>query len=133
MPRGNVPLSVTDRGPMPFAAVRRIRRVASLAGWTIVDQVLSALSNVLLAVLVARSVDAEGFGAFSTPFLIFSLVLGVTRAAIGQPLQISFAAAEPPQFRAAVRSALGAALAVGTGTGAAVLAAGAAVAGTTGS
>src|SRR6478752_6602765 len=115
---------------MPFAVVRRI---ASLAGWTVVDQVLSALSNVLLSVLVARSADADGYGAFSTAFLIFSLVLGLNRAAIGQPLQITFASAGHRQFRSAVRLALGAALTFGTLTGVATVVPGLTLGGSIGS
>lgn len=102
----------------------RARRIASLASWTAIDQVLSALSNILLAVLVARSVDAEGFGAFATAVLVFSLVVGLTRAAVGQPLQITFAAAPRPEFLAAVRSALGSAVIMGVLSGLAVIAAG---------
>lgn len=99
-----------------------ISRVASRVSWTVVDQILSALSNVLLAVLVARAVDATGFGAFSTAFLVFAVMVGLTRAGVGQPLQITFASAGPRQFRSAVRSALGASLLIGVIGG--VLAAG---------
>lgn len=98
----------------------RARRIASLASWTVVDQVLSALSNILLAVLVARSVDAEGFGVFATAVLIFSLVVGFTRAAIGQPLQITYAASPRDEFATAVRSALGSSLIIGAVSGVAV-------------
>lgn len=110
----------------------RVRRLASLAGWTLADQVLSALSNVLLSVLVARSVDAAGFGAFSAAFLVFSLMLGLTRAGVGQPLQIGFSAAAPRQFRSALRSALGAALWWGVAAGAISCVIGVVVAGPTG-
>lgn len=102
----------------------RARRIASLASWTVVDQVLSALSNILLAVLVARSVDAEGFGAFATAVLIFSLVVGFTRAAVGQPLQITYAAAPRDEFLIAVRSALGSSVIIGAVGGVAVVLAG---------
>lgn len=102
----------------------RARRIASLASWTVVDQILSALSNILLAILVARSVDAEGFGAFATAVLVFSLAVGLTRAAIGQPLQITFAASPRAEYLGAVRAALGSALLAGTVSGLLVVAAG---------
>lgn len=102
------------RSPVPD----RVRRIAGRVSWTVVDQVLSALSNFGLSILVARSVDAEAFGVFSTAFLVFTIVLQVARATIGQPLQISFAAAGPRQFRAALRSALGASVLLGVVTGA---------------
>jgi len=110
----------------------RVRRVASRVSWTVVDQVLSALSNVVLSILVARSFDAAGFGAFSTAFLVFSLLVGVTRAVVGEPLQITFASADPGNFRAAVRSALGAALLIGTLSGLIAVGAGLALAGQSG-
>lgn len=107
------------RAPVPD----RVRRIAGRVSWTVVDQVLSALSNFGLSILVARSVDADAFGVFSTAFLVFTIVLQVARATIGQPLQISFAAAGPRQFRTALRSALGAAVLLGvvTGAGAAIV------------
>jgi O-antigen/teichoic acid export membrane protein len=101
-----------------------VGRLARRAGWNVVDQVLSALSNVLLAILVARTVDAEGFGAFSTAFLVFSLVVALSRAVIGQPLQISFAAADPADFHRAARYALGAAALGGLCAGALAIVAG---------
>lgn len=102
------------RSPIPV----RVRKVAGRVSWTVVDQVLSALSNFLLSVLVARTVSADVFGAFSMAFLIFTFLIGVTRALIGQPLQITFASAEPAAFRMATRSALGAAVLVGVVCGA---------------
>lgn len=117
---------------MVGGVLTRVRRVASLASWTLVDQVLSALSNVLLAVLVARTVDAAGFGAFSAAFLVFSLLLGVNRAAVGQPLQITYSSAGPRRFRSAVRSALGAAVWLGIVAGTLSVLVGAFVGGATG-
>lgn len=88
-------------------------RTAVRVSWTVVDQGLSAGSNFLLAVLVARAMDAEAFGAFSVAFLVYSIAVAVNRALIGQPLQITFAAEGPRQFRGAVRRALGATILLG--------------------
>jgi len=110
-----------------------VRRIASKVSWTVGDQILSALSNVLLAILVARTADAAGFGAFAMAFLVFSIMIGLTRAAVGQPLQITFASAAPRQFRSAVRSASGASLLIGAVTGLVSVAVGIALAGETGS
>ncbi len=107
-------------------------RLAGRVGWTVVDQGLSAASNVLLAVLVARAVDAPAFGAFSVAFLIYSIVVAVNRALVGQPLQITFAAEGPRQFRSAVRSALGATVLVGIATGLLAALAGLGIGGQTG-
>jgi O-antigen/teichoic acid export membrane protein len=91
------------------AGARLFRRV----GWNVVDQALSALSNVVLSVLVARSVSAAGFGTFSTAFVIFGIAVAVTRSGVGQPLQIGFSAAAPDVRHQATRRALGCALLIG--------------------
>ncbi|HEY5879957.1 MAG TPA: hypothetical protein VIU11_13680 [Nakamurella sp.] len=107
-------------------------RLAGRVSWTVVDQGLSAASNFLLSVMVARAVDAEEFGAFAVAFLVYSITLAANRAMVGQPLQITFAAEGPRQFRSAVRSALGATLLVGLVTGGLLALAGWAVSGPTG-
>lgn len=89
------------------------RSRARRAGWNVVDQGLSALTNVVLSLVVARSVDAEGFGAFSVAFLFFSLVIGVEQSVVGQPLAMRHSHETPEQRRATARLALGAAFAVG--------------------
>src|SRR6476661_3637246 len=95
----------------------RARGFARRASWNVVDQILSALSNVLLSLIVARTVSASAFGAFSIAFLVFSLLVAVNRAAIGQPLQITFSSADPQRFKLAARHGLGASLVAGLGSG----------------
>src|SRR6478735_978975 len=129
----NRPRRRDSRNVMRSFVPEGVRRIAQRVSWTVGDQILSALSNLLLAVLVARTADAAGFGAFSMAFLVFSIMIGLTRAAVGQPLQISFAAAATRQFRSAVRSALGGATLIGVFTGAVVGAFGLALGGETGS
>lgn len=90
------------------------------ASWSVIDQGLSAASNLLLSVIVARQLDAGGFGAFAIAFLLFGLTLSIARATIGQPLQISYSGAPPDQWRAATRSALAAAVVLGVVVGAAL-------------
>lgn len=101
--------------------LRNGRHASMRISWTVVDQGLSALTNLLLSVLVARSVSANAFGAFAVAFLVYGLVLGLSRAVIGQPLQISSASATDSEFRGAAGHALGAALIFGAAS--AVLAA----------
>lgn len=102
------------------AAAERVRggRVVSRAGWTMVDQGLVALTNLTLSIVVARSVDIVAFGAFATAFLVYAFVLGLCRALIGQPLQITSASAAPARLRAETAHALGAALVAGSLAGA---------------
>jgi len=88
------------------------------AVWTLADQALSSLTNFGLAILVAGSVSAAAFGAFSIALLTFSFVIGVNRATVSDPLMIRFSAASPDELRDAVRRAAGAALAFGIAAGA---------------
>ena len=88
-------------------------RLAGRAGWSILDQGLSSLSNLLLSVLVARAVDAEGFGAFTVAFAVYSVMVLVCRALVSQPLGIRYAAASPEEARAVAASSTGAAAVIG--------------------
>ena len=95
---------------MSLAAAARLARKVS---WNVVDQALSALSNVILAVLVARTVSAAQFGDFSVAFLVFGIAVAVVRSAVGQPLQIGFSSAQPGVRDGALRRALGCAVLIG--------------------
>jgi O-antigen/teichoic acid export membrane protein len=116
-----------DVGPPPAPAGRSagrrravVVRLAGRAGWSIVDQALSSLSNLLLAVLVARAVDAEGFGAFTVAFAVYSVVVLVSRALVSQPLSIRYADASPEESRAVAASSTGAAAVLGLAVAAGV-------------
>jgi O-antigen/teichoic acid export membrane protein len=62
------------------------------------DQAASSLSNVLVAVLVARSVGAESFGAFGLATVVYGLVLGLVRALVGEPF-LGRHSSDPPEVR----------------------------------
>ena len=49
------------------------------------DQAASGLSNVVVAVLVAGSFDAAGFGAFGLAMVVYQLVIGLVRSLAGEP------------------------------------------------
>lgn len=88
------------------------------AGWTLVSQVASSTTSAALAILLARSVDAEAFGAFGIAFAVFALVVGMTRAVVTTPLLVHHSAASAEAQAGPVRSCAGASLAVGLGAGA---------------
>jgi O-antigen/teichoic acid export membrane protein len=104
------------------AAVKRRpsvpRGVAGRASWNLIDQALSAVSNVGLTVVIAKSTDARGFGSFSVAFLIFSLHIGLVRAVIGQPLQVRVSKVRGDRGNCAYREALGASMLFGAAGGA---------------
>jgi O-antigen/teichoic acid export membrane protein len=94
--------------------VSRVRgRLLRNASWNLVDQALSALSNIALSVAVARSVDAPAFGAFSIAFVVFGVFIALTKSLVGQPLQMRFSHVGPEEQRRAAGSGLGVALVLG--------------------
>jgi O-antigen/teichoic acid export membrane protein len=111
--------TVRSRGAGPFLRHAWGRRgAARRISWSIVDQALSSLTNAALAIVVARSVDAEGFGAFALAFTLYSFFLAVSRSFISDPLTIRYSDAASHDFRTARRAAAGAAVWLGTLTGA---------------
>jgi O-antigen/teichoic acid export membrane protein len=98
---------------------RRFRRTAiSRAGWNVADQALTSLTNAALSIFVARSVDANSFGAFAVCFSIYSLAIGATRTLVSDPLTVRFSAASPEDFARARRLAIAAAGGLGIVAGA---------------
>jgi O-antigen/teichoic acid export membrane protein len=84
-------------------SARLMRKVS----WNLVDQALSAASNFALAILVARSVNASEFGAFSVAFLAYGITVAATKSMVGQPLQMRFSSAESGVQRTEISSGLG--------------------------
>ena len=124
-----MPSNFTGR---PYALVLSMHKVINRVSWTVVDQGLSALTNLFLSILVARSATADGFGAFAIAFLVYGLVIGLARAFIGMPLQISYSSSTAIELREPVRLALGAAVIFGTAAALLAFIAGAALRGESG-
>lgn len=98
--------------------MRRLLRAAfERFGWGVADQALSSLTNLALGVMVARSVSTRDFGAFSIAFLIYMSALGLSRALASNPLVVRFSTGSIEEWRAAARSAGGAAVALGVAVG----------------
>jgi O-antigen/teichoic acid export membrane protein len=105
---GDVSAPMQDGASPPPAAGGGSRGgLARRAGWNLIDQVLSAATNAALSFLVARAVDARGFGAFAVGFVIFTVLIGVGRALVGQPLNIRYSAATGAATHAAVARGMG--------------------------
>lgn len=82
------------------------------ASWTLIDQLLSSVTNVIMSILVARNVSADGFGFFSVAFLLFSLTIGVVRCLVEMPLSIRNASDVGEQRQRTAADALGASVAL---------------------
>ena len=89
------------------------RRLLGSASWNLIDQALSALSNTVLAIVIARSTSAEDFGAFAIAFVVFGIFVALIKSLVGQPLQIRFSGTSSAEQRQAIRRGLGAALLIG--------------------
>lgn len=57
--------------------------------WSVLDQGLSSLTNLLAVVALARALTPEAFGTFSLMYAGLVLFLGVSRSYVGLPLAIS--------------------------------------------
>jgi O-antigen/teichoic acid export membrane protein len=96
------------------------------------DQALSSLTNFVLGVLVARSVSAFDFGAFSIAFTSYFMMLGVSRALATEPFVVRFPGLPDEEWRRGVRAASGSALAVGIALGVVTVAIGLLISGSLG-
>lgn len=90
-----------------------LRHVARRASWSFGDQALSSLTNFALAVVVARAVTAEEFGAFGLAFSAYLLVLGLVRAVTAEPLLVRASHVEPAEHARQAEAATGTALVAG--------------------
>jgi O-antigen/teichoic acid export membrane protein len=111
-----------------MAAFRLVRVVS----WNVVDQALSAISNLGLSIAVARTTSASGFGAFAVAFLLFGISLAITMSAVGQPLQMRLSGASAVERHHGFQAGLGAATVFGAVFGVVVLVAGVVVGGEVG-
>ena len=84
-----------------------VRALLRRAGWNLLDQIISSATNVALSFLVARNVDPRGYGAFAVGFIIFTLLIGVGRALVGQPLNIRYSSAGDAGMHDAVARSMG--------------------------
>lgn len=87
--------------------------VAGRLGWGVADQAVSSVANFALGIVVARSLGAEGFGAFSLAYLTYAFVLSASRGVATDPLVVRFSGGD----RAAWRRAVAAASATGASVG----------------
>jgi O-antigen/teichoic acid export membrane protein len=101
-----------------------LAKLAGKAGWSLIDQMLSTLTNAVLSILVAQQVDEFAAGAFGVAFLLFSLGIAVERALTGQVLTIRHSAAEPHEWARISARALGTVATVALPAGAVMVVAG---------
>jgi O-antigen/teichoic acid export membrane protein len=114
------PLAETPGGAVadvPGGILDGAIRMAGRAGWALTDQAISSFTNFALGVLIARSVTAENFGAFSLAFATYLIILNLARAVGTQPLVIRYSAVDPAVWRRGAAAATGTMFAVGVASG----------------
>ena len=111
-------------GTAPTPDRRRHLRLLGRASWNLIDQVLSAVANMVLAVLVVHAAGAKAFDAFSVAFLLFAIMIGIERALVGQPLGIRHSADTGELRRRTASRALGVAVGITVPAALAMLATG---------
>ena len=101
--------------------------------WGLADQAVTSLVSFIVGIVVARSLGALEFGAFSLAWVTYGVVVNISRGLATDPLAVRFTGVERPIWRTAVASASGMAIAVGLVTGAVCAATGVVLGGGTGS
>lgn len=87
-------------------AVKRLRRLLTTAGWGVVDQTLLSVVNFLTLFLIARSVEANVFGAFSLIYGAMLIANYGQLAFITQPHNVIAASLRDDEYRVYTRSLL---------------------------
>lgn len=93
----------------PAGPFRMGRRRAAHAGWGIVDQGVSSLTNFGIALLVARRVGLAEFGAFGLVLSLYVCALWVCRSLCLDPFTVRFAHASLDEQAGAARGVTAAA------------------------
>ncbi len=63
-----------------------VRRLGPLATWTTLDQILFAVSNLVVTIAVTRGGGAEALGRYAVAFAIYMVLLGFARSLVSEPL-----------------------------------------------
>jgi O-antigen/teichoic acid export membrane protein len=114
------------------ALSRTVRAAAHRITWGIADQGVSSITNFAVGIVVARSLGAVEFGAFSLAWVTYSVVINLSRGLATDPLAVRFSGVAVDRWRDAASRSTSTALMVGLATGVASLAAGLAIGGTVG-
>jgi O-antigen/teichoic acid export membrane protein len=98
---------------VPESGIDALPRLAGRVSWGLADQALSSLTNFVLGIAVARTVDPAGFGAFSLVFVAFLIGMNVARPLALDPLAVRYSGPADDRWRRAAAAATGLVLIVG--------------------
>lgn len=123
-----------DKKPSRFrmSLPRSARAMAGRLSWGLADQAVSSLTNLAVAIFVARSLGLVDFGIFTLAWVTYAVFLNISRGLATDPLVVRFSAVSPETWRTAVPCASGTALMVGIVVGTVTVLAGIGIGGVTG-
>jgi hypothetical protein len=101
-------------------------------GWGLADQAVSSITNLALGIVVARSLDATEFGAFSLAWVTYSVILNLSRGLATDPLTVRYSGPRNGRWRRGAGRAASTATALGVVVGAVFLLVGVAIGGVVG-
>jgi O-antigen/teichoic acid export membrane protein len=110
-----------------------MRGVLRRLSWGLADQAVTSMVSFIVGIVVARSMGAVEFGAFSLAWVTYGVVVNISRGLATDPLAVRFSGVPRPAWRTAVASSTGMAISVGLATGALCIIAGLALGGRPGS
>ncbi|HLM22274.1 MAG TPA: hypothetical protein VK390_12220 [Propionibacteriaceae bacterium] len=128
-----------DRGSRrPQARLARLRLIIGRSararlGWGLTDQAVSSITNFGLGIVIARSLGAADFGAFSLAWVTYGVVLNLSRGLATDPLTVRYSGPPDERWRSAVGRAASTATALGLAVGAVCVVVGLAIGGLVGS
>jgi O-antigen/teichoic acid export membrane protein len=97
--------------------------------WGLADQAVTSMVSFVVGIVVARSLGAVEFGAFSLAWVTYGVVVNISRGLATDPLAVRFSGVPRSTWRTAVASSSGMAIAVGLATGTICILAGLALGG----
>jgi O-antigen/teichoic acid export membrane protein len=97
----------------PARLSRTAKAAAGRLSWGLADQAASSLTNLLVGLVVARSLSVAEFGMFSLAWVTYSVVINVSRGLATDALAVRFAGVPVDRWRDAVARASGTALLLG--------------------
>jgi O-antigen/teichoic acid export membrane protein len=110
-----------------------MRGVLRRLSWGLADQAVTSMVSFVVGIVVARSLGAVEFGAFSLAWVTYGVVVNISRGLATDPLAVRFSGVPRPAWRTAVASSTGMAISVGLMTGVLCVLAGLALGGRPGS
>ncbi len=114
-------------GPEPTARVPAVEEATGRragvrwAAWGAADQGVYGLTNIVLAVMVAQSVDRQAFGAFSAVLVLYTVTIGVVQGLVSEVFTVTYRTGEHDVAPDDLSAAAGCSVALGLGAAALAL------------